>query len=364
MFVNEYNPTYDDIFLYDNTNTGYPIGLNSNHELYPLREYLSAVSLRPRAWTNLNPNYPSGPPVGTPLSQYPNYYNTANPLLWWIDEYNIGGCVHYMGTRPSDSFTDFIKKTTLQDSNLKRFWSDYNFNSTTDYGPVYNIYNCVSSGLTGATAYLIPIYFTGSPEIPGYAIGNTYYQVLSRDFGIIEQVPPKIKRTLKTLKTISITSLAELSGVSYSFGESIKLTSNLYMWDGQDRIVPIELTIHCEFPNKQLNELNFTVEVSGSRVGFSYNGDSSSLILFKHNNALFIVSHITSGGLNPAGYSHNSYFYPINTYFLNNNILKSNWVYSSSIETVGATLGGINNITSLLQTALTTAQAKLAELGS
>lgn len=364
MFVNNYNPTYDDIFLYDNTNTGYPTGLNPNHELYPLREYLSAVCLRPRAWTNINPEYPSGPPGGTPLSQYPNYYNTANPLLWWIDEYNMGGCVHYMGTRPSDSFADFIKKTTLQDSNSKRFWSDYNFNSTTEYGPVYNIYNCVdSSGLTGATAYLIPHYFSGSPEITGYGSGNTYYQILSRDFGIIEQVPPKVKRTLKTLKTISITSLAELSGVTYNFGSSITLTSNLYFWDGQDRIVPAEVRIDCEIPNNS-NGLNFNIEVSGSRIGYAYTGDSSSLILFKHNDALFIVAHITGGGSTPTGYAHNSYFYPINTYFVNNNVLKSNWVYTAETETVGATLGGINNITSLLQTTLTTAQAKLAELGS
>ena len=352
-FIKDYNPKYDDIFLYDSSNTGMPIGLNPNHELYRYKNFISAINCRVRQWSQINPDYPSGPPVGTPLSQYPNYYNNGQSLHWWISPTLIGSCIHYQGTLPSDvaGSRDLSKKTrVLQDSNIRYFWSDLNFNGFTGYGPFYNIYNCVSSSDV-RTTNIESRYFSGSPEIPGFTTGNTFYKVLPTDFGVLEQVTPR-QRNLNPVKIISIHSILQNTfGTDVLVNKEYVFPYNFYIWDGQDRIIPITVSVTLEYYLKE-NSINYTINVhtTGDRYITGYFGDSSSLLIYKTNSELYLVGHApTVGGI----ITHANEIYPVNEYFVNKNVAPSNIVYSLNSQPVGATAAKISTLnTSLSNTSL------------
>lgn len=70
--VPDYDPVTQDLFLYNETNTGNPIAWNPNCIVYKYREYLETRRARPRRFFN-QILYPE--PPGLPLSQRPNYWN-------------------------------------------------------------------------------------------------------------------------------------------------------------------------------------------------------------------------------------------------------------------------------------------------
>ena len=369
MFISDYDPDYHDLYLYDNTNTGYPRGYNPNNPLYSCRESLTPLSVRSRTWNNYykNPDYPDGPPLGTPISDYPNYYNNGQPLIWLISDRNFGGSIHYVGHFPSDTIPNgsyrYSKKTTLNNNTTYYLWSDYNFSGLSAYGPFYSIYNCVN-GNVARTTNIQSRYFAGSPEIPGYETGNTYYQVLADDYGIMEQVTPKISK-IEPIKCISPLSLAEILNLEpTNLGSSLKYTisDNCYFIDGQDRIVEIYITIYVD----TTNYLDYSIEGSFKNTSYKiFPGDSSGLYLYKSGNTIYAIGHAVSYGAfsyGVNGNAHASKIYPVNQYFLNNNLLSAKYVYSGSTETEGATAAGINNLSASLQSLLLDMNDKISEL--
>ena len=199
MFIKDYNPKIDDVFLYDESNSGYPIGLNPSSPLYPYRKSLLPINVRSRDYSpyQKNPDYPDGPPAGTSLKQYPNYYNNNQVLSWWISSSTLGSCIHYTPTKPSDSpsLIPIRKKTTLVDERSLKYWKDLNFDDLETYSNFYNIYTHVPANLV-RTTNIESYYFPGSPEISGFGTGATFYQVSKRDYGFLTLVSGAYKNKI------------------------------------------------------------------------------------------------------------------------------------------------------------------------
>lgn len=364
MFILNYNPKIHDIFLYDETNSGYPVGLNPGHPLYGYKKSLMAIGARSRTYSEYqkNPDYPNGPPAGTSLKQYPNYYNNNQVLSWWISEDTLGSSVHYTPTKPSDSpqTPPVSKKTTLQDSRTLKFWENLNFSSFEDYTNFYNIYTHVPSNLV-RTTNIDSRYFSGSPEIPGFATGSTFYQVSNKDYGFLHLISGAYKNT-NYLKTISLASLMRSKGINIKLETEYYLYNDCYLWDGQDRVIPVSLKIL--FDGDYLTQ---TVIVFSDVIQKVWDGDSSGLLLYADGNDLFSIGHILSfsvenGNIIVNCVLHNNEKYPVLNYLVNNNLVGSNYIVSKSTETVGASSGGITALNISLSNALTIANNKLAEL--
>lgn len=364
MFIANYNPKIDDIFLYDETNSGYPTGLNPEHPLYSYKNSLIAINVRSRSYSNFqkNPDYPDGPPVNTPLSQYPNYYNNNQVLSWWISSDILGSCVHYTPTKPSDSpnIPQYSKKTTLQDTRHLKFWENLSFLSLDDYTNFYNIYTHVPSNLV-RTTNIDYYYFSGSPEISGFGTGATFYQVSNKDYGFLKLVSGAYKNQ-NYLKTISLASLVKSKGIDIKLNETYYLYNDFYLWDGQDRVIPVSLRIVFDG-----NFSTSTVNAFSERIQKIWDGDSSGLLLYANGTELFSIGH-TLAFSEQDGYVyvqcvlHNNEKYPVLNYLVNNNLVGSDYIVSTSTETVGASSGGITAMNISITTAITTTTNKIAEL--
>lgn len=364
MFIANYNPKIDDVFLYDETNSGFPIALNPGHPLYGYKNSLMAIGARSRTYSEYqkNPDFPDGPPAGTSLKQYPNYYNNNQVLCWWIGSTILGSSVHYTGTKPSDSsnLKGFSKKTTLQDNRTLKFWKDDTFSELEQYTNFYNIYTHVPSNLV-RTTNIDSYYFNGSAEIPGFASGATFYQISNKDYGFLNLVSGTNKNK-NYLRTISLAELTKLKGIDIRLGSTYFLYNDFYLWDGQDRVIPVSVKISFDS-----NFSTLTVDAYSDRIQKIWDGDSSGLLLYGNGNELFSVGHtlsysISNGVIYVQCVVHNNEKYPVLEYSVNNKLIGSNYIVSTSAQTVGASLGGISNLNDSVAAALTTSTNKVAQL--
>lgn len=364
MFILNYNPKIDDLFLYDDTNTGYPTGINPDHPLYGYKKYFLPIGVRSRAYSTYqkHPDYPNGPPAGTPIKQYPNYYNNNQVLSWWVGVTTLGSSVHYTPTKPSDSpsIPEFSKKTTQQDARTLKYWENLNFTTLEDYGPFYNIYTHVPGNLV-RTTNITSRYFNGSPEVPGFESGATYYQISNKDYGFLTPVSQNYKNQT-FLRTISLASIAKLKNIDIKLDTDYYLYNDFYLWDGQDRVIPVSLKV-----NFSAAFLTTFVYAFSDRIQKVWDGDSSGLLLYADGNEIFSIGHIlafTQG----ADYIyvqctlHSNETYPVFDYLVNKKLVGSNYICTKNTETVGASSGGITAINSALTTAINTTTNKISEL--
>lgn len=109
-----YDPVTQDLYLYNETNTGDPIAWNPNCVVYKYREYLETRRAKPRDF--FNPvGFPE--PPGTTLSQKPNYWNNlgvgSNTAPYIFANANRGiFCSHYWSS-------DGYKRLNLYVSNIQ-----------------------------------------------------------------------------------------------------------------------------------------------------------------------------------------------------------------------------------------------------
>jgi hypothetical protein len=102
--ITSYVPATDDLYLYGAGNSGFPIGWNPSHALYPFRESLQwigvaarQVAVGPDAFDYLDGDFgvPPEPPGGTPLAQLPNWFTPRYPSLSFVSPRLAVGAMHF-----------------------------------------------------------------------------------------------------------------------------------------------------------------------------------------------------------------------------------------------------------------------------
>jgi hypothetical protein len=189
MYYKNYDPNIHDIYLYGPGNIGYPIGINPTSLIAGASADFASVLPRYRAFTGTGP-IPI--PPGTGVTGLPNYYNIKDrPLYLVFGNKTLSSNIHYTANKASDSYIDLAKytgTTTAYPALSLALWNK-NLSGFCYFGPFTGFYNCVPlNKISGNTAYMPPVYFSGSPEIPGFQSGATFYVVLQNDIGIMDLV--------------------------------------------------------------------------------------------------------------------------------------------------------------------------------
>jgi hypothetical protein len=391
MFVNDYNPLYDDVFLYSGF-TGYPIGLNTNHPLYnTCKDYFLSYSSRPRVYDLINPNYPSGPPANVPQSQYPNYWNNQNALSWFISPTVLQSSMHFSNASyyPSDSpgynsIVFIAKKSGLTAPNYYPFLSGATSASIVIYGPFYNMYNYVRPSDLYDTIGLPYLYFTGSPEVPGSVTGATYYQVSAYDVGILDQVTPVGRTVGIPIYDISIPNMIETLGYTFNYYtlnnqspgycgfvnlNAYTIKDNIWVRDSQDRMVPAYVYIFFN----PITSGQWSFKTFGPRIGYGYNHDSSSTVFWYNNNKIYKLGHVDNIGTHTDdgtlynclnGTLHSSHIVPTNRYFIDQNIFGITHMQNTNGSTLGAYGPDINSMVNGLSACISNALTTLSSIWS
>lgn len=311
MYYSAYNPTIHDIYLYGPGNIGYPIGLNPNSLIYGASADFASILPRARAFTGTGP-IPI--PPGTGVTSLPNYYNIKDsPIFVITGDKTVSGNIHYVANKSSDSsfyLTDakYTGTTTAFPILSLGFWNK-NLTGLSYYGPWTGIYNCVPiNQITGATAYSIATYFSGSPEIPGFATGATFYRILNPDHGFMDLLGSGVTMAQPIAKKISPSTLIQElieRGMTAAYTTitspnfSVKInTIDCYMWDGNDKVIPgSSITVYYAFDSTTHftapSTFKFNFENSGQTYA-GWVGDSSSQIIYLKNNSLYFVGSVTS----------------------------------------------------------------------
>jgi|694.fasta_scaffold85062_5 hypothetical protein len=316
MYYKNYDPNIHDVYLYGPGNIGYPIGINPTSLIAGASADFASISPRYRAFTGTGP-IPI--PPGTGVTGLPNYYNIKdNPLYLVFGDKTLSSNIHYIINKASDSFTTLAKytgTTTAYPALSVALWNK-NLSGFCYFGPFTGFYNCVPlNQISGNTSYMPPIYFQGSPEIPGFGLGATFYQVLPNDNGIMDlmgaglgitmnqPVAKKIHPSVYIKEIIDQGITPTITPVSNNPSAfTVRVPGiNLYIWDGNDKIIPISafevgysyqtinnfnymspFAFYAVFPNNNLNNLDYAIWV----------GDSSSQIIYKKNNSLFFLGSV------------------------------------------------------------------------
>lgn len=311
MYYSGYDPTIHDVYLYGPGNTGYPTGLNPNSLIYGASGDFRSILPRQRQFTGTGP-IPI--PPGTGVTSLPNYYNIKDsPLLVIIGDKTVSGNIHYMANKSSDSFayTTYAKYTGTTSAypiSLLGFWNN-NLSGFSYYGPWTGIYNCVPSNqITGATAYARARYFSGSPEIPAFAAGATFYEILNPDHGFMDLLGSGTTMAQPIAKKISPSTLIQELIERGMTADYTKLTSpnfsvtiptlDCYIWDGNDKVIPvsgINITYAFNSTTYETRPLSFTAYFSNAGATYTgWVGDSSSQLLYLKNNSLHFVGAVLS----------------------------------------------------------------------
>lgn len=387
MYFPDYNPTLHDVYLYGPSNTGLPIGLNPNCILYACRNCYSAISLRNRGF-----NLEVTPvPPGTPTSLLPNYYNINSPLFKSKSERSVTVAVHYMANKPSDSKggnpSTLAKYTGFSGPNPQTslsFWKS-DLSGFTSYGPWTTTYNCVPLEDAPETVGLqVPSYFTGSPEVPGFATGATFYQIAARDYGLMDLLPTNQQMTQTPLQNIHVYSILTQyqrdnlkDYVSSNSDTTISYfvpVNDVYVWDGIDKIIPVQYIgfSYEKTKNNQepiANSLNYvTVYVLGGKPAV---GDSSSPFLYKSGNTFYefgqaysaseiIISGVTYGYL--AGPTTSGSVYPSYQFLEKKNLNKNHYRISNDTGITLASNYLFQNVNYVLNQLLDVVQNKYNEV--
>jgi len=319
MYYKNYDPNIHDIYLYGPGNIGYPIGINPTSLIAGASADFASVSPRYRAFTGTGP-IPI--PPGTGVTGLPNYYNIKDdPLYLVFGDKTLGSNIHYIVNKPSDCFfpkylvfSKYTGTTTSYPALSLALWNK-NLSGFCYFGPFTGFYNCVPlNQISGNTAYMPPHYFEGSPEISGFESGATFYEALPADIGIMDLVgtglgitmhQPVAKKIHASVYIKEVMDQGITPTISFpSLNEFFVVTVpgiNLYIWDGNDKIIPITrfavaysyqnsnnykymdpYTFNAVFLNNDLNNLDYAIWV----------GDSSSQIIYKKNNSLFFLGSV------------------------------------------------------------------------
>lgn len=328
MYYKNYDPTIHDIYLYGPGNVGLPIGLNPNSLIYGASADFASIIPRYRAFTGTGP-IPI--PPGTGVTSLPNYYNIKDsPLNIIVGNKSISTSLHYTANKPSDSGLALAKYTGTTSAYPAISVGAWN-NSLTGlsyYGPFTGFYNCVPiNKISGITTYSTPYYFSGSPEIPGFATGGTFYQIFSDDYGIMDLIGSGMTLSQPIAKKISASTLIQElveQGMTaeYNISTSTSFTVtipaiNLYLWDGNDKIIPVSRfgSTYAILPGPNPNIKTYYILPKEFVAGFLnteedlysiWVGDSSSQLIYMKNNSLYFVGCVlaTSGDGTAGSYSN------------------------------------------------------------
>jgi hypothetical protein len=123
--IADYDPITQDLYLYNETNTGNPIAWNPNCVVYQYREYLETRRAKQRIFFNqLAPE-----PPGSPLSQKPNYWNNQGvgvqsaPYMWVSPSRGLFSS-HYWGL----GLNDACKRRDIFADQIGGSWATTDFN--------------------------------------------------------------------------------------------------------------------------------------------------------------------------------------------------------------------------------------------
>jgi hypothetical protein len=339
MYYKNYDPNIHDIYLYGPGNTGYPIGINPTSLIAGASADFASVSPRYRNFTGNATTHPIPPNAG--VTSLPNYYNlSGSPLYVVFGDKTLGSNIHYTANKTSDSvdkitLAKYTGTTTAYPALSVALWNK-NLSGFCYFGPFTGFYNCVPlNQVSGNTSYMPTVYFGGSPEIPGFGLGATFYQVLPQDNGIMDLVGAGLGITMHqpiAKKIHFSTYIKEIidQGITPTIKRGPIVTNNgtilqgaftiivpgidLYIWDGNDKIIPIpELEVfysYLEVNNiKSLDPyvfyLRFLNGVAYDPFAFTpvpdpdydfWVGDSSSQVIYKKNNSLFFLGSVYGVG--------------------------------------------------------------------
>lgn len=384
MYYPNYNPTLHDVYLYDSSNTGLPIGLNPNCILYDCRNCYKSISVRARAFANLIKPVPPG----TPTSLLANYYNTATPLFVVESDKKISATIHYLANKPTDSSSAEAKYTGYSGPNpigSINFWKN-DFSGLTNYGPWTSVYNCVPYEMLGGTFFISTRYFSGSPEVPGFSSGATFYKISAPDHGfmdLLSQEQEMVQPTMQHIHPYAILTQQQkddlesfITAPVYDVSDSNDLieyavpVTDVYVWDGNDKIIPAEY-IKFSFKTSPsllntLQQLSVLIE-NGSVIGL---GDSSGQFLYKKGNTFYSFGHASSftipivDGITYSavfGSAHAGSFLPTYGYLNDTGIDANKYRISNNSDVILATNNLFQNVNNLLDNIVSALQNKYNE---
>lgn len=379
MYFPSYNPILHDVYLYGPGNSGMPIGLNTNCVLYDARESYKTVGLRVRRYgpdgVSLN-----GFTTGLSIEQWPNWWNSNIPLAWKLSPSYLSGCVHYMSAKPSDcepgvfGLCTLVKQTGMTANYGWAFWHP-NFDGYTYYTGLEGIYNCVAT----ETEYPSPVYFSGSPEIPGFANGATFYLISQSDFGLMKfrsDANPS-EASGPFVESVSIFSVLKDQNIDLenylvdqgsetdpSFALYTVYPENCYIWGGSDTVAPVSqikirfwtaphaMGFDTDYPMDSV-EIAAYIEPNGD----FWVGDSSGFLLYKKNNKFYTIMHALFPDNNGIrGPAHAGRASLMLNYIVNQTNIPTSYIKSLNIETKAT----MNNKLILLQNKLTQLIEKIA----
>lgn len=312
MYYSGYNPAIHDIYLYGPGNVGLPIGLNPTSLIYGASADFASVQPRYRSFSVTGP-VPIPPGAG--VTSLPNYYNIGSPLSIVAGEKTLLGCIHYLANKPSDSVSavgtvaKYTGTTTAYPYLSIDLWNN-TLTGFCSYGPLTGIYNCVPlDRLGGPTAYSPLKYFSGSPEIPGFGTGATFYQILADDVGFMDLIGSGPTFSQPIIKKISLSTLCQelieqgmTADYTLQTDSSFQVripTINTYLWDGNDKVIPLDsitynygidaippTSYYASSPNECFAEFH---EIDGKSYSI-WVGDSSSPLIYIKNNFLYFIA--------------------------------------------------------------------------
>lgn len=310
MYYSGYDPAIHDIYLYGPGNVGMPIGLNPTSLIYGASADFASVQPRYRAF-NVFGGFPVPPGAG--VTSLPNYYNIGSPFSIVAGEKTLLGCVHFVANKPSDSGgrAKYTGTTTAYPYLSIDLWNN-TLTGFCSYGPLTGIYNCVPLDRLGGgpTAYAPPVYFSGSPEIPGFATGATFYQILSQDVGFMDLIGSGPTFSQPIMKKISVSTLFQefiehgMTATYINFKDynsfQVRIPAvNTYVWDGNDKVIPVDsvsasYSIYDSSPplyyQSSPNQCDAEFYETDTKKYGGWVGDSSSLLLYMKNNSLYCIA--------------------------------------------------------------------------
>jgi len=342
MHYPNYNRNIHDIYLYGPGNTGYPIGINPNSLIAGASADFASVQIRQRQFNTTLENYKGtiNLPPGATEGVYPNYYNANTPMCVAISEKLISLVSHYTANKPSDSgpygvvgnpgvFNKYTGTTTAYELTTLNLWNN-TLSGICSYGPFSGFYNFLPQNLLPAGySFSTPFYFTGSPEISGFANGVTQYLITNYDNAFSQLLNNNQNISVEPIKIISPYEVLtdeqkeNLDSFCITFFSSNAVSSNnaryiryllpitnVFMWDGNDKIIPADyLVIDFNYLQSQLyydsylNSNNFYygsnyyVLFDDPNCGYGA-GDSSSQIVYLNNNKLYFIGAVHSASSN------------------------------------------------------------------
>jgi len=391
MYYPNYNPSVNDVYLYGPANTGLPIGLNPNCLIYGASADYRSISVRSRAFT-----VTGGTPIppGTTAAYLPNYYNIGGPLFTAISTQTICSAIHFSANKSSDSTGEYAKytgTTTAFPTGSLSFWNN-TYTGFSSYGPWTGIYNCVPlNQITGATSYSGAVYFAGSPEIPGFGSGGTYYNIFPSDIGMMDFLLPGNTLPVEPIKKVNpyygitniingISAYADVADIQANGGIQYAIpVEDFYFWDGNDKIIPVDY-IKIKFSiatNPLINDsisLYFSAPSSTVATNMVWGGDSSGQFIYYKNNKIYFIGFASTStgptiinGQYYAGVSGSLYCdskLPLYNFLLQRPIDKNHYWYAHSDGATLATQIDFTRLLNLNNQVLTTLNTLYTEISN